>query len=219
MLRMIQSLLSFALIVESGVSTRSHLSSHILRSLNLGGSMKLLVLFILSFFGTVLSAYDCSTSKPFIPFEYQSVSITVQQFYWVVENGTKIEKTVPVCTAEKPLEIGVYDIRGREEEWYYCFYQEPRPMLNCNTSFRGKPSQITVRPAIVIRKFNSSMAVRDTHAHVFLVPEGNDAKYFDTFVRSALPDLKKQTVFLDSVSGGRGPDSDQDSYGVRLQFN
>lgn len=74
-----------------------------------------------------------------------------------------------------------------------------------------------VRPAVVVRGYASKPA-RDTHAHVFLVPEGLSEKYFDTFVRSLSFDLKKQPVIMDSVSGGRGPESGQDSFGVRLQF-
>lgn len=162
-------------------------------------------------------AYDCSTSKPFVPFEHQTVSISVGHSYWVLENGRKVEKSEPVCETQSPVEIGVFDIRGREEEWYYCFYQVPRPNLTCDTTFKGKPGQITVRPAVLIRNFERSPA-RDTHVHTFLVPEGVFEKYLDTFARSLSFDLNKQKIVIDSVSGGRGPESNQDSYNVRLQF-
>jgi hypothetical protein len=178
--------------------------------------MKKLVVLLLIISGRTY-AYDCSNSKPFVPFEHHSVSISVGRSYWAIENGVKIEKSVTVCRTNTPLEIGVYDIRGREEEWYYCFHQVPRPNLSCETIFRGRPSQIIVRPAAVIRRYDASSA-RDIHAHTFLVPEGNEERYLDTFARSLSFDLKKQNIIIDSVSGGRGPESGQDSYDVRLHF-
>lgn len=163
------------------------------------------------------AAYDCSNVPPFQPFERQFVSIQVDRFYWVEESGQKVEKTERVCETSQPLDLGVYDIQGREEEWYSCFYQEARPVLECTTTFQGQLAQMMVRPAVVIRGY-ASKAARDTHAHIFLLPEGLSEKYFDTFVRSLSFDLKKQPVIMDSVSGGRGPESGQDSFGVRLQF-
>lgn len=59
---------------------------------------------------------------------------------------------------------------------------------------------------------------RDTHAHIFLVPLDDPEAYHDTFVRALSPDLSARPVLLDSVSGGRGPSADADSYGVRLRF-
>lgn len=164
-----------------------------------------------------ITADDCSNVPPFQAFERQTVSIQVDRYYWVKENGQKVEKTERVCETSQPLDLGVYDIRGREEEWYSCFYQEPRPALECSTTFQGKAAQISVRPAVVIRRYTPKSA-RDTHAHIFLLPEGISEKYFDTFVRSLSFALKKQSVIMDSVSGGRGPESGQDSFGVRLWF-
>lgn len=154
-------------------------------------------------------AYDCATSKEFVPVEQHSVSISVDRL-------TK-DAAEAVCATTNPLALGVYDIRGREEEWFYCFYRQPRPSLECATSYQGKPAQIIVRPAVVLRQFQGS-DVRDTHAHVFLVPLHDPDAFHDTFVRAISYDLKSQPVHLDSVSGGRGPNSTVDSYGVRLTF-
>lgn len=177
----------------------------------------LTTLFLLLVSMKAFAAYDCSNVPPFQAFERQAVSIQVDRFYWAEEGGQKVEKTEHVCETSQPLDLGVYDIQGREKEWYYCFYQEPRPVLECDTTFQGKPAQIIVRPAVVIRGYDSKPA-RDTHAHIFLLPEGHPEKYFDTFVRSLSFDLKKQPVVMDSVSGGRGPESGQDSFGVLLRF-
>lgn len=179
--------------------------------------MRTTQILLLSVFASRLSAYDCSRSKPFEEFEQQSVSIKIDRFYWMEENLQKVEKTEAVCETTKPFEIGAYDIRGREEEWYYCFYQKQRPSLVCDTTFLKKPAQIVVRPAVVVRKY-SEKSVRDIHAHIFLLPEKNIEKYFDTFIRSLSFELRKAPAILDGVSGGRGPESNQDSYGVRLQY-
>lgn len=179
--------------------------------------MKTLASLLMFLSAKAFAAYDCSNVQPFQAFERQSVSIEVDRFYWTEENGQKVEKIERVCETSQPLDLGVYDIRAREEEWYYCFYQQPRPFLECNTVFQGKLAQVLVRPAIVIRGHGLTSA-RDTHAHIFVLPEGMAERYFDTFVRSLSFHLKKQAVIIDSVSGGRGPDSGQDSFSVRLQF-
>ena len=72
---------------------------------------------------------------------------------------------------------------------------------------------------MVIRNFGASRLVRDSQAQILLIPDGNANRYFDTFVRSVSADLNKKPVFIDSVSGGRGPDSGQDSSEVRLEFH
>lgn len=185
----------------------------------MGGKLKAFSLCLFLFAATKASAsYDCSQARPFEAFEKQTVSVQVDRFYWAKENGKNVEKTERVCETLQPLEVGVYDIRGREEEWYDCFYRVPRPVLECRTTFRGKPAHLMVRPAAVIRRY-ATTAARDTHAHVFLLPEGNAQKYFDTFVRSLSLELDRKTVIIDSVSGGRGPESGQDSFGVRLRFD
>jgi hypothetical protein len=182
-------------------------------------NLKRITIFYLLFFATKsVAAFDCSNVPPFQAFERIEVSIQIDRFYWTQISGQKVEKIERVCKTSQPLYIGAYDIQNREKEWYYCFYKEPRPSIECNTTFQGRPAKIVVRPAVVIREFNSKRA-RDTHAHIFLLPEGFPERYFDTFVRSLSFDLKKQPVVIDSMSGGRGSDSNQDSFDVRLQFH
>jgi hypothetical protein len=64
-----------------------------------------------------------------------------------------------------------------------------------------------------------NILVGDSQAQIFLIPDGNANRYFDNFVRSVSPALNKKPLFIDGVSGGRGPDSGQDSYEVRLEFH
>ncbi|MBX3017078.1 MAG: hypothetical protein KF767_04245 [Bdellovibrionaceae bacterium] len=153
--------------------------------------------------------YDCTHVKEFVAMDTQKVSIQVDHL--------RQDETESVCATTVPLEIGVFDIRGREEEWFYCFYRQPRPNLECAATYQGKPAKILVRPAVVVRNFQGS-AVRDTHAHIFMVPSRDPEAFHDTFVRVISYDLKTQPVHLDSVSGGRGPNADVDSYGMRLTF-
>ena len=167
---------------------------------------------------SLASPIDCSKIADFTPFESVSVEISIERFYWEDDHGNRVQKSQQVCNTSKPLEVGAFDIRGREVEWYYCFYQKVRPDLECSTNYRGKPATIVVRPANVIRSYPNQAGARDTHAHVFLVPESDWNKYRDTFVRSMSFDLKKQDVLIDSVSGGQGQDSGEDSYGVRLHY-
>lgn len=166
-----------------------------------------------------LLAYDCSNAPDFIPFESQKVTVSVERSFWTVENGERVELFEPVCEFNSPQEIGAYDIRGQEEIFYYCFYQKPRPnMFECQTTFKGKLAQLVIRPAVVVRSLSGTNNVRDYHSHVFLVPEGDYDKFRDTFMRSMSRNLSKQETWLDIVSGGRGPDSGEDSFYIRVHF-
>lgn len=181
--------------------------------------MSVKFLTVILFFASMPAfSYDCSQAQPFTPFEPQKVTISVDRFYWTVENGQQIQKSEQVCETTSPLEIGAFDIRGRETEWYYCFYQVERPRLECQTTFNGKPAFLIVRPAVAIRSYSTSPGARDTHAHIFLAPDQDWSQYRDTFIRSMSLDLSTQDVLLDSVTGGQGPNSNEDSFGVKLHY-
>ena len=60
-------------------------------------------------------------------FEHDAVSIPVDRFFGANEHGMNVEMTTLVGSTQASLEIGVNDISRREEKWYDCFYQAPRP--------------------------------------------------------------------------------------------
>lgn len=126
-----------------------------------------------------------------------------------------VEVNEEVCATRAPLSAEVLDIRGREEEWYYC--HEKYVELSCKTRFRSKWAVIHIRPSVVIRGWSTG-AVRDTHFHAYLVPEGDGLRFHDLFARTLSRDLQKADVILDAAGGGRGENSATDSYYVRVDF-
>lgn len=149
---------------------------------------------------------ECSQLPPFEPASPRSVSIVVDG-----PHGR-------VCETPAPLEIGIFDVRGRESDWYHCFHRTPRPSLECTVIHEGQPALLKVRPASVIRRFDTERAALDTHAHIFLLPGGNGARYKDTFVRSMSLDLSQRETVLDSFSAWLGEPPEEGALWVRLHF-
>lgn len=59
---------------------------------------------VLSFLASVPAfSYDCSQAQPFTPFEPQKVMVSVDRFYWTVEDGQQIQKSEQVCETSAPL--------------------------------------------------------------------------------------------------------------------
>lgn len=154
---------------------------------------------------------DCSGVAPFAPMESERVSIEVGRF----SPGESEPHYETICQSAEPLEIGAFDIRGREESWYRCFYQTERPMLFCDTTFAGRPATLVVRPAVVIRGGEGGVAARDTHAHLFLMSAEGPIQ--DTFARSLSYDLSKQPLVLD-LSHTQGGYPNVEGFSARLRF-
>lgn len=153
-------------------------------------------------------AYDCS-HIPFPVKETQSVRITVARLYW----SEGIRQDEDVCSAER--QVPVQDIQGREEEWFYCNDVEAK--LECDTQYGAFPATLSIYPSVVIRSIGGH-AKRDTHFHAFVDPEGNVRKRFDLYARYLSSELEAKAFTLDAAGGGRGEDSGQDTYYVRLDF-
>ncbi len=122
-----------------------------------------------------------------------------------------------VCESKTPLTIPLKDIRGREAEWYFCDRPNPENYLVCDTEYKTKPAKIAVKPAMVIRKWSPTDAL-DTHMHVNLIPENDESKFLDNFTQSLGFDLSQRNTTLSGSAGGRGPNSDQDYFYVRVRF-
>lgn len=161
-------------------------------------------------------AYDCSNTQPFIPVGLQKVQVYVGHFFWkTASDGTREEVVEDVCATRLPVEIPVLDIRGREEEWFYC--STVPAVLECSTTYQGVQAKIEVKPAIVIRSWKGSSAL-DHHFHAYITPGGDPTRCFDLFSRSISSKLTPYSITLDAAGGGRGENSGVDSFYVRTDF-
>jgi len=178
--------------------------------------MKFIILFFAFSFASIGRAYDCSKFKEFTPIEYQNAKITVAHFYWKQNaDGTREEVDEEVCATKQLLKIPVLDIRGREEEWFYC--HDNQPTVSCKSQFQGVEASIEVKPAIVIRSWQKSSA-RDSHVHAYVIPGNDPKKYFDLFARNISPVLTPQKLVMEAAGGGRGEESGVDSFYVRVDL-
>ena len=180
----------------------------------------------LALFGNVSVAdtadgYDCSGFKPFKPIDILKADVTVYRFNKYIPGKGNLpvdEAEEVVCQSKTPIVVAVKDIRGRAADWYYCDKPQPENYLICDTEYKGKPAKIAVKPAMVIREWKPSDAL-DTHMHVNLIPENDEARFLDNFTQALGFDLKQRDLTLNGSSGGRGPNSDQDYYYVRVHFH
>lgn len=175
----------------------------------------LIVLFLI-FNLSQAQAYDCSNAKPFIPVGVQKVHIYVGHFFWkTTGDGTREEVIEDVCATQVPAEVPILDIRGREEEWFYC--STTPSTLECSTTYQNVQAKIEIKPAIVIRGWNGSPAL-DHHFHAYITPGADPTRYFDLFSRSIRSELTPSPITLDAAGGGRGENSSVDSFYVRTDF-
>lgn len=130
--------------------------------------------------------------------------------------SSRKEQSEAICKTTTPLKVRVLDIRGREEEWFWC--EQGDLFFTCETKYRGAWARIRVRPAIVVRNAQRA-AVRDSHFHAFIEPLGGASSYIDLFARSQSRDLRQAELTLDTEGGGRGERADVDSYYIRVDFS
>lgn len=189
------------------------------------------ILLVFSFFSSLIlfsqstfaesTQYDCRGFKPFIPIDSLKADVTVYRFNKFIpgQGNTPVDEADEVvCTSKIPLIVQVKDIRGREADWYFCDKPTPDNYIICDTEYKAKPAKIAVRPAMVIRSWKPQDAL-DTHMHVNLIPEADESQILDTFTQSLGFDLSQRDLILNGSSGGRGPNSDQDYYYVRVHFH
>ena len=167
------------------------------------------------------SDYDCSHFKPFTPIETLNADVAVYRFNKYIPgqgNSPVDEADEVVCESKTPVVVEVKDIRGREGDWYYCDIPKPKNFIICDTEYRAKPAKIAVKPSMIIRTWKPQAAL-DTNMHVNLIPEGDESQILDNFTQSLGFDLSQREITLNGSAGGRGPNSDQDYYYVRVRFH
>lgn len=164
--------------------------------------------------------YDCSGFKPFKPVDSLKADVSVYRLNKYIPgqgNGPVDEADEFVCESKIPVVVQVKDIRGREADWYYCDKPAPENYLICDTEYKAKPAKIAIRPAMVIRSWTPRDAL-DAHMHVNLIPEDDESRILDNFTQFLGFDLAQRDLTLNGSAGGRGPNSDQDYYYVRVRF-
>jgi hypothetical protein len=165
--------------------------------------------------------YDCAGFQPFKPIDTLKADVTVYRFNkYIPGQGNKSvdEADEVVCESKTPVVVQVKDIRGREADWYYCDKPAPENYLVCDTEYKAKPAKIAVKPAMVIRSWKPQDAL-DTHMHVNLIPENDESRILDNFTQALGSDLAQRDLTLNGSAGGRGPNSDQDYYYVRVRLH
>lgn len=141
-------------------------------------------------FSSITFAYDCSTVIPFNPSGHQAAKITVSKFKW--DQG--IPSYEDVCS--KSVMINWFDVRGREEEAYYCLKPNISEVVNCNTTLGDDAAEVDVLPASWVR-ISGSSTLREYRFHAYVIKEKDPQFYYDIFSRSLLSDLSTQNVIVE----------------------
>lgn len=172
------------------------------------------ILALILFLSVSALAYDCSSVQPFHPISTQYVRIFTARFYWRTDGGVEREENEDICSGE--VTVPVFDVRGREEEAYYCLKPFPTQVLMCPTVRDGQPVEIVVVPASWIRNWTSAPA-RDFRFHAY-VESPTDPKYLDVFSRTLSFDLTDQHLLVEGAIKAAPNDPLTDGYFVRVEF-
>ncbi|MGZ3774393.1 MAG: hypothetical protein ACXVCY_11480 [Pseudobdellovibrionaceae bacterium] len=121
--------------------------------------------------------FDCSKIKPFKQLGAQEIHVEATRFF-LSENSEKSEDLKP-----KTGKIRVFDVRGREEEAFWCLKPLDSEIITFDTMLDGKPAQIQVVPASWIRSFQKNV-LREYRFHAYVVDAKDSYNYLDLFARS-----------------------------------
>jgi hypothetical protein len=174
------------------------------------GHMKGLFITLVSVFSLKAVAYNCSAVKPFIPGGIQNVTATVSKFSWK-EGLNSDEQICHVST-----QFHWYDVRGREEEAYYCLKPDATEVISCNTLFNGEEAVVQLVPASWIRTWGSSDA-REYRFHAYIVKVKKPDYFYDVFARSLQESLKIESITVEG-SLKTGPANPDDGFWIRAEF-
>lgn len=172
--------------------------------------MKLWVAFILFPFFDPAFARDCSTVKPFKSDGLLTVRVTVSRFIW--KDGELVDEDV--CHGD--LKIPSYDVRGREDDAFYCLQPKSNEFLSCQTRIGRDPAELTVVPATWIRKWTPKEA-REYRFHAYVVKKQDPSFYYDVFSRALLNHLDIQSTLVEGALK-TGPHNKSDGFFVRTEF-
>lgn len=172
--------------------------------------MRLVFLTLVVIFSFRAFAYDCSSIKPFLPKGSQRVVVTVSKFSW--KNGVNIDEQM----CQSSILLRWYDVRGREEDAYYCLKPNPLEVITCKTSLNGDDAEVQVVPASWIRGWKPR-TVREYRFHAYFVKTKKPDYFYDIFARSLQDNLKTRNVVVEGSlkTGSANPD---DGLWVRTDF-
>lgn len=153
-------------------------------------------------------AYDCSQAGEFSPGGTMRVFVDVSRMELV--NGTW--SATELCHEMRTVRW--FDIRGREEEAYYCLLPTTEEFVACPTEIAGQAARIEVFPASMIRTWHPEPA-RDYHFHAYVVREGAQDFDIDIFSRALSFRLEPDRQIIEGSLRSRTGDS---SHWVRVTF-
>ena len=164
------------------------------------------------FWGAVQAeGFDCSKIKPFSPNGAQRVELAVSRYYWTKEGHSDWED---LCKGS--LKIASYDIRGREEEAYYCLKPAATEILLCKTILNGDAAEIAVVPATSIQ--NSKHGdIRTYRFHSYVYKVSNPDYFYDIYSRSSSANLSLQNITVEGALK-TGPKNPDDGFWIRAEF-
>lgn len=170
------------------------------------------LIFILTIliFSDLLQARDCSNLKPFKKIDSQRVHISVSRFFWTADE----EGQEDLCAGD--LDISVYDVRGREEDAYYCLHPKESEVFTCKTILNGEDAAMFIVPASWMRRWKPK-DMREYRFHSYVVKTNDSNFYFDIFSRSLSTRLSSQNLMIEGAIK-TGPGNRSDGYFVRAEF-
>lgn len=155
-------------------------------------------------------AFDCSSAKPFVAKGSQKVAVTVSKISW--KNGANTDEQI----CESSTNVRWFDVRGREEEAYYCLKPTPQEVITCKTKLNGDEAEIEVVPASWIRTWKPS-AVREYRFHAYVVKVKTPDYLYDVFSRSLQDSLESKNLIIEG-SLKTGSANPTDGFWVRADF-
>lgn len=164
-----------------------------------------------------LAQFDCADSKPFKIVDTQKAHVEIARFFWTDQAGQKIEDAEEICSMT--VSIPTYDIRGREEEAYWCLKGSSDQVVSCPMMMDGEKAQVFVLAAVWIRHLaTTGTDLRDSHFHAYVVSEAAPTVFRqDVFARAQLEELKPVPLRLDGAHKNGEPGY-RDGYYVMVRF-
>ena len=172
--------------------------------------MKLSFLFFTFLFSKICLAKDCSQVKPFAPNGAIKANVTISKFTW--KDSHHVDENI--CSGS--INIPSYDVRGREDDAFYCLQPKPSELLSCKTKISLDDAEITIIPATWVRHWKPK-DVREYRFHAYVVKTSNSDFYYDVFSRSLSEKISLKNLVLEGAIK-TGPANAMDGYFIRVDF-
>lgn len=173
--------------------------------------MAMILMFLMYFANSRAFGVDCSVIAPFFPVGQQNIVISADRFFW--KDGQ--QHSEEICSVGKSIPI--YDVRGREEEAYYCLKPLESQIASCMTQYLGEDAVMIVSPASWIGQFDSE-DLRSYRFHTYVYPSRNPSDYLDIFARTLTPRLENQSIILEGSKVSGEISLMNEGYWVRVKF-